>query len=104
MPKRPQGAYAAPNVFNPFDNENESTVCVVVETGCVVESRLIGVIEGEQTENGKTERNDRRVAVARENHTHSGLKRIADLNSKLLDEICRFFVHYQEAMRWQKAA
>src|SRR5579864_7379650 len=55
--------------------------------GCVVESRLIGVIEGEQIENGKTERNDRLVAVAKENHTHSDLKRIADLNPTLLDEI-----------------
>src|SRR5690349_2379438 len=36
--------------------------------GCVVESRLIGVIEGEQSENGKTERNDRLLAIAKNNH------------------------------------
>jgi inorganic pyrophosphatase len=32
--------------------------------GCVVPSRLVGVIEAEQTEDGKTERNDRLLAVA----------------------------------------
>jgi inorganic pyrophosphatase len=31
-------------------------------TGCIVASRLIGVIEAEQTENGKTFRNDRLIA------------------------------------------
>src|SRR2546421_8211911 len=32
--------------------------------GCLVEARLIGVIEGEQSEDGKKERNDRLLAVA----------------------------------------
>jgi len=32
--------------------------------GCVVPSRLVGVIEAERTEDGKTERNDRVLAVA----------------------------------------
>jgi inorganic pyrophosphatase len=32
--------------------------------GCIVPSRLVGVIEAEQTEDGKTERNDRLLAVA----------------------------------------
>src|SRR5438876_43986 len=32
--------------------------------GCLVPARLIGVIEAEQTEKGKTERNDRLIAVA----------------------------------------
>jgi inorganic pyrophosphatase len=31
--------------------------------GCVVPSRLVGVIEAERTEDGKTERNDRVLAV-----------------------------------------
>jgi inorganic pyrophosphatase len=35
-----------------------------VYPGCIVPSRLIGVIEAEQTENGETERNDRLLAVA----------------------------------------
>src|SRR5438270_8397211 len=34
--------------------------------GCLIESRLVGVIEAEQSETGKIERNDRLVAVAAE--------------------------------------
>jgi inorganic pyrophosphatase len=49
-------------------------------TGCLVKARLIGVIEGEQTEKGKTERNDRLLAVAQSSHTHSTIKSIKDLN------------------------
>lgn len=71
--------------------------------GCVIESRLIGVIEGEQTENGKTARNDRLLAVANENHTHSDLKDISDLNKKLLKELAEFFVNYhrQDAIKYK---
>ena len=63
-------------------------------TGCVVESRLVGVIEGEQTEDGKTVRNDRLLAVASENHTFSDLKDVADLNEDLIREVGEFFVNY----------
>src|SRR6187549_1983500 len=38
--------------------------------GCIVPSRLIGVIEAEQTEDGETERNDRFLAVAANSATH----------------------------------
>ncbi len=62
--------------------------------GCVVESRLIGVIEGEQQEDGETTRNDRLVAVAKESHTHSDLTQITDINRTLLDELGQFFVNY----------
>ena len=62
--------------------------------GCVIESRLIGVIEGEQNEDGKKERNDRLIAVAKHSHTHSDLKNISDLNQKLLTELAEFFVNY----------
>lgn len=62
--------------------------------GCVIESRLIGVIEGEQNKDGKKERNDRLVAVASHNHGHSNLKNISDMNQKLLEELAEFFVNY----------
>jgi hypothetical protein len=32
--------------------------------GCIVPSRVVGVVEAEQTEDGNTERNDRLIAVA----------------------------------------
>lgn len=65
-------------------------------TGCLVRSRLLGVIEAEQTEKGKTERNDRLIAVASKSRTNSDLKSITDLNPKLLEEIEHFFISYNE--------
>ena len=62
--------------------------------GCVIDSRLIGVIEGEQIEDGKKERNDRLLAVAKHSHAHSNLKDISDMNQKLLKELGEFFVNY----------
>ncbi len=62
--------------------------------GCVIESRLVGVIEGEQIEDRQTERNDRLLAVANESHSHSDLKDISDLNSKVIKELGEFFVNY----------
>lgn len=66
--------------------------------GCLIPSRLIGVIEAEQTEkNGKTGRNDRLIAVAANSRVHEDVKSINDLNETLIDEIEHFFVSYNEA-------
>ena len=65
--------------------------------GCLVPSRLIGVIEAEQTElDGRVERNDRLIAVAADSHTHSHVKSINDLNETLVAQIEHFFVSYNE--------
>jgi inorganic pyrophosphatase len=66
-------------------------------TGCVVQARLLGVIEAEQTEDGKVERNDRLIAVAAKSHTHSSLKSLGTLDQALIKEIEHFFVSYNEA-------
>ena len=65
--------------------------------GCLVQARLLGVIEAEQTEAGETERNDRLIAVAAESHTNGTLKSLQNLDSKLLGEIEHFFVSYNDA-------
>jgi inorganic pyrophosphatase len=62
--------------------------------GCLVEARPIGVIEGETTEDGKRNRNDRIVAVAQESHDHKSLRTIKDLSSNLLGEVESFFESY----------
>ncbi len=62
--------------------------------GCVVESRLIGVIEGEQTEKGERVRNDRLIAVATRSHQHSDLRDISQLNSTFVKDIGEFFANY----------
>lgn len=66
-------------------------------TGCLVRSRMLDVIEAEQTEKGRANRNDRLIAVASKSRAHSDLKSISDMNPKLLDEIEHFFISYNEA-------
>ncbi len=65
--------------------------------GCLIPSRLIGVVEAEQSENGKTERNDRLIAVACKSLEHDHLKTINDLNENLLEQIKHFFISYNQA-------
>jgi inorganic pyrophosphatase len=65
--------------------------------GCLVRTRLIGVIEAEQTEEGKTSRNDRLIGVAVKSRTDSDYKTLDDLSEKLVDEIEHFFVSYNLA-------
>jgi inorganic pyrophosphatase len=66
-------------------------------TGCVVETRIVGVIEAEQTEDGKTTRNDRVLAVATHSHVHADIKEPKDLNSNMIKELEDFFVAYNKA-------
>ena len=63
--------------------------------GCAVRARAIGVIEGEQTEGGKTVRNDRLVAVAEASHEYADVHTLKDLPGKWMDEVAAFFVQYQ---------
>jgi len=52
--------------------------------GCLVASRLIGVIEGEQIDGKKKVRNDRLVAVANANHMYANIRKLEDLPGKWL--------------------
>lgn len=66
--------------------------------GCLVETRLIGVIEAEQTErDGKTEKNDRLIGVAAVSANHRDVNSLSNLNSNLVKEIEHFFISYNEA-------
>jgi inorganic pyrophosphatase len=66
--------------------------------GCLVPSRLVAVIEAEQTErDGETTRNDRLIAVAADSHTHRKVRSLADLSPVLLDEIEHFFISYNQS-------
>src|SRR3954470_18755936 len=63
--------------------------------GCLVLSRLVGVIEAEQKEKGKKkERNDRLIAVAEKQETNAKVDSLQDLPPHVLDEIEHFFVSY----------
>src|SRR5215831_20148306 len=65
--------------------------------GCLIHAKLLGVIEAEQTEDGKTERNDRLIATPIE--VKSGKPpagAIDHLEPGLARKITRFFVAYNE--------
>lgn len=65
-------------------------------TGCLVPSRLIGVVEALQTERGKTFRNDRLIAVANESLMYKNVKTFKDLNKEIVEQIKGFFIFYNE--------
>ena len=59
--------------------------------------RLIGVIEGEQVESGKSPtRNDRLVAVAETSHIYADFKRLKDMPKQEVKELEEFFVNYHQ--------
>ena len=62
--------------------------------GVIVRSRLIGVIEGEQVDGKKTNRNDRLLAVAESNYLYADIKRAKDLPDQFLNQLEEFFVNY----------
>ena len=62
--------------------------------GCVLTCRLIGVIEGEQGDKKKKERNDRIVAVEKDAHSWADIKTIDDLGKQFCRELEEFFVNY----------
>ena len=65
--------------------------------GCVLDVRLIGIIEADQTQNGKTTANDRLIAVAVHSYSHEDLRTLADVNKSLLDQVEEFFVSYNKS-------
>jgi inorganic pyrophosphatase len=65
--------------------------------GCLVRVRLLGVIEAEQTEKGKTVRNDRLVGAVETPYNRPDLHSLDDLGKSRLDEIEHFFISYNEA-------
>lgn len=64
-------------------------------TGCLVDVRLIGLLEVEQREeDGEVVRNDRLIAVANTSATHAATRELADLAPALLAQIEAFFDQY----------
>jgi inorganic pyrophosphatase len=64
-------------------------------TGCLVDVRLVGVLEVEQREDtGVVVRNDRLIGVAETSPTHSATHELTDLAPAILTEIEAFFEQY----------
>ena len=64
--------------------------------GCLVQVRLVGVLEAEQTEEGKTQRNDRLIGVAVASRVYETTRTLKDLPLRRLTEIEHYFVSYNQ--------
>ena len=68
-----------------------------VISGSIVPSRLIGVIEAKQTEkNGKSEENDRLIAISRSCQLFEDVKKLSDLPGAVTEQIEKFFINYNK--------
>jgi inorganic pyrophosphatase len=69
----------------------EPTFC-----GCVVPVRLLGVIQAEQTHQGKTVRNDRLIGTIETPFNRPEVRSLGELSLNRLDEIEHFFISYND--------
>ena len=79
--------------------------------GCVLLVRLLGAMEVEQTERGKTKRNDRLIAAAEVSEMFANFETTDDLPHRLRTEIDEFFTNYHRlqgkeshTLTWRKPA
>ncbi len=64
--------------------------------GCLIQIRIVGIIEAKQTQDGETERNDRLLGVAIHSYDHEDVNSIEDVSKTLLDQVEAFFVSYNQ--------
>lgn len=65
--------------------------------GCLLDIRVIGVIEAVQTEDGKKVVNNRLLGVSVHSHSKQDYKSVQDVPAAELDEIQEFFVSYNKS-------
>jgi inorganic pyrophosphatase len=65
--------------------------------GCLVPTRLIGAIEAQQTERGKTFRNDRLIGIAEKQPLYAKVNSLKELDRDTIDQIKHFFISYNQA-------
>jgi len=64
--------------------------------GCLIDVRIIGVIEAVQIQDGKKERNGRLFGAAVHSYEHDHLESIDDIRKSRLSQIEEFFVSYNK--------
>jgi inorganic pyrophosphatase len=65
--------------------------------GCVLDVRLIGVIEAQQTQDGKKTENDRLIGVAVHSYSHQDVESLSEVNKSLIDQVEEFFISYNKS-------
>jgi inorganic pyrophosphatase len=61
--------------------------------GTLLDVRLLGVIEAEEVEHSKSERNDRLIAAAAVSHLYASVKSVADLDNDFIDNLIQFWTN-----------
>jgi inorganic pyrophosphatase len=64
--------------------------------GCLIDVRIVGIIEAKQTEEGETKRNDRLMGVAIHSYDHQAIHSLEDVSKTLLSQVEEFFVSYNK--------
>jgi inorganic pyrophosphatase len=64
--------------------------------GCLVETKVLGIIKVEQEEDGERVRNDRVIGVQLHSRMYSSANNIDDLPDGLVKEIVNFFASYNK--------
>jgi inorganic pyrophosphatase len=64
--------------------------------GCLIDVRIIGIMQARQTQDGKTETNDRLLGVAVHSYDHENLQTVADVSKTLLHQLEAFFISYNK--------
>jgi inorganic pyrophosphatase len=62
--------------------------------GCKLKSRIVGIIEGEESDKKISERNDRVIAIENANHSYARVTHVDDLGKEFEKELEEFFVNY----------
>lgn len=65
--------------------------------GCLVESKILGIIKVEQVKKGEQVRNDRVVGVQTDSRTYASAETLNDLEEGLINEIIHFFESYNNS-------
>ncbi len=64
--------------------------------GCLIDVRIVGIINAQQTEDGKTETNDRLLGVALHSYAHEDITSIDQIGKSVLGQLEAFFVSYNQ--------
>jgi len=64
--------------------------------GCLIECRLLGVIEATQTEGSETTRNDRIITAALQSRRYATVTSIKELEKQFIDDLTGFFAAYNK--------
>src|ERR1700726_4555799 len=65
--------------------------------GCLLDVRIIGVIEAVQVQDGQSETNNRLIAVSIHSYDHGELSSLDEINSSMLDQVEEFFISYNKS-------